>query len=138
LQKIITTKFVTDVSDWTVPSNINFGPQKISEIDFNEPKKMNSKKLKSNKTKADYVKNPPAFLDNTQTFNSFFTKLKKVNENSAILKVIPPFNLKFKSKLFPKIFLGMYKDEDLVTLGYKLDFSLTKDDCENIEKLTIQ
>lgn len=105
-------------------------------------KKIGTKHPKSQKTKADYFKNLPTIHD-TQTLNSFLAKLEKVNSNAAILKVISPFNLKFETDLFPKNFVGMYKDEyallskeDLVILGSKLGFSLIKDDCENIEQVT--
>lgn len=124
-----TTKSVTDISAyWTVPSNKTVSSQKISEIDFNQPKKIGTKHPKSHKTKADYIKSLPTIHD-TQTLNSFLTKLEKVNSNAAILKVIPSFNLKFKTDLFPKSYVGMYKDEyallskeDLLTiLGSKLN-----------------
>jgi len=146
LKKNDTKKSVTDVSAyWTVPSNTNVSSQKISEIDFNQPKKIGTNHPKSLKTKADYIKNLPTTINDAQHLNSFLTKLEKINSNAAILKVIPPFNLKFKTDLFPKSYVGMYKDEyallskeDLVILGSKLDFSLTKDECENIELITRQ
>lgn len=104
LKKNDTKKSVTDVSAyWTVPSNTNVSSQKIIEIDFNQPKKIGTNHPKSHKTKADYIKNLPMTINDTHHLNSFLTKLEKVNSNAAILKVIPPFNLKFKTDYFLKV-----------------------------------
>lgn len=69
--------------------------------------------------------------------------MEKINSNAGILKVVSPYNLKFKINSFPKSFNGIYKDEnallrreELITLGSSMDFSLTVNDCNKIEELT--
>jgi len=66
-------------------------------------KKIGTNHPKSLKTKADYIKNLPTTINDAQHLNSFLSKLEKINSNAAILEVIPPFNLKFKTDFFLKV-----------------------------------
>lgn len=103
---------------------------------------MNSECRQPQRQKKDFIINLPKTLDDNQTFHSFLSKLQTVNSNTAI-KVIPPYNLNFKTNSFLKYYTNMYKDEnaklnreELVTLGSKFDFRLTKSVCDEIEKKT--
>ena len=75
------------------------------------------------------IKILPKTLQDNDTFHNFLSKLEKINSNAGILKVVSPYNLKFKINSFPKSFNGIYKDENallsrekLITLGSSMDF----------------
>lgn len=142
LKKSQSSKSITDVSAyWVPPSNKNnVEIQKINNINFNHPKTMNSECIQPQKQKKDFVIKLSKTLVDNQTFHSFLSKLEVVNRNAAILKVVSPYNLNFKTNAFPKYYSNMYKDEnakltreELVTLGSKIDFCLTKTVCDEIE-----
>lgn len=145
LKKAQSSKSITDVlSYWVAPSNQNnVEIQKINNINFNHPKTMNLECRQPQKQKTDFFINLPKTLVDNQTFHSFLSKLQTVNSNAAILKVVPPYNLNFKTNSFPKYYTNMYKDEnaklnreELVIIGSKIEFRLSKSVCDEIEKET--
>jgi len=144
LKKSESEKSVTDVSAyWVTPSKKNIEPKKISSIDFSHPKTIDPHCSLTYKSKTDLIKILPKTLQDNDTFHNFLSKLEKINSNAGILKVVSPYNLKFKINSFPKSFNGIYKDEnallsreELITLGSSMDFSLTVNDCNKIEELT--
>lgn len=73
---------------------------------------MNSECRQLQKQKKDFIINLPKTLDDNQTFHSFLSKLEVENSNAAILKVVSPYNLNFKTNTFPKYYSNMYKDEN--------------------------
>lgn len=113
LKKSESEKSVTDVSAyWVTPSKKNIEPKKISSIDFSHPKTIDPHCSLTYKSKTDLIKILPKTLQDNDTFHNFLSKLEKINSNAGILKVVSPYNLKFKINSFPKSFNGIYKDEN--------------------------
>lgn len=88
-----------DLAYWVLPSTTSVNPSRITEINYTKPRIHKRKKLQHSTIEVNIsaIEHPMSKINDPTTV-TFLEALNKNHPNAAVLKVVRPFNEKFRGE----------------------------------------